>query len=72
MALSEEAGPSVARILIRRRRLIVCFRALAADLARLKVDVIVTGGSAATRPSQEATITIPIVMAQVYILLFAL
>src|SRR5215813_240931 len=28
IALSEDAGPSVARILIRRRRLIVCFRAL--------------------------------------------
>src|ERR1700681_2616823 len=33
MALSEEAGPSVARILIRRRRLMACFRGqrLAAD-----------------------------------------
>jgi putative ABC transport system substrate-binding protein len=38
--------------------------ALAAELVRLKVDVIVTGGSAATRPAKEATITIPIVMAQ--------
>src|SRR5436190_24261337 len=28
IALSEEAGPSVARILMRRRRLIVCFRVL--------------------------------------------
>src|SRR3954468_25050578 len=28
IALSEEAGPRVARILIRRRRLIVCFRVL--------------------------------------------
>src|SRR5258708_38423359 len=28
IALSEEAGPRVARILIRRRRLIVCFRGL--------------------------------------------
>src|ERR1700728_5362989 len=27
MALSEDAGPSVARILIRRRRLMACFRA---------------------------------------------
>ena len=36
MALSEEAGPSVARILIRRRRLMACFRArrLAADQTR--------------------------------------
>src|ERR1700724_3884888 len=36
MALSEEAGPSVARILIRRRRLMVWFRALrlAADQTR--------------------------------------
>src|SRR5712675_2919798 len=31
IALSEEAGPSVARILMRRRRLMVCFRAPAAD-----------------------------------------
>src|SRR5713101_5369245 len=31
IALSEEAGPSVARILMRRRRLMVCFRARAAD-----------------------------------------
>ena len=38
--------------------------ALAADLVRLKVDVIVTGGSPATRPAKEATATIPIVMAQ--------
>ena len=38
--------------------------ALAADLVRLKVDVIVTGGSGATRPAKEATKTIPIVMAQ--------
>jgi putative ABC transport system substrate-binding protein len=38
--------------------------ALAAELVRLNVDVIVTGGSAATRPAKEATITIPIVMAQ--------
>src|SRR6185295_11369238 len=28
IALSEEAGPRVARILMRRRRLILCFRAL--------------------------------------------
>jgi putative ABC transport system substrate-binding protein len=38
--------------------------ALAAELVRLKVDVIVTGGSTATRPAKEATNTIPIVMAQ--------
>src|SRR4030081_3144895 len=31
IALSEEAGPRVARILMRRRRLMACFRALAAD-----------------------------------------
>ena len=33
--------------------------ALAADLVRLKVDVIVTGGAGATRPAKEATATIP-------------
>ena len=38
--------------------------ALAAELVRLKVDVIVTGGQASTRPANEATRTIPIVMAQ--------
>jgi len=37
--------------------------ALAAELVRLKVDVIVTGGPAPTRPAKEATSTIPIVMA---------
>ena len=31
---------------------------------RLKVDVIVTSGTAATRAAKEATVTIPIVMAQ--------
>jgi putative tryptophan/tyrosine transport system substrate-binding protein len=36
----------------------------AAELARLKVDVIVTDGPAATRPAKEATSTIAIVMAQ--------
>ena len=36
----------------------------AAELVRLKVDVIVTDGPAATRPAKEATSTIPIVMAQ--------
>jgi ABC-type uncharacterized transport system substrate-binding protein len=38
--------------------------ALAAELVRLKVDVIVTGGSGATRLAKEATSTIPIVMSQ--------
>ncbi len=37
---------------------------LAAELVRLKVDAIVTGGAGATRPAKEATVTIPIVMAQ--------
>src|SRR5262249_26364612 len=35
---------------------------LAADLVRLKVDVIVTGGPTVTRAAKEATFTIPIVM----------
>ena len=35
---------------------------VAADLVRLKPDVIVTAGSAAIRPVQQATSTIPIVM----------
>jgi putative ABC transport system substrate-binding protein len=38
--------------------------ALAAELVRLKVDVIVTGGTTATRAAKEATVTIPIVMTQ--------
>ena len=38
--------------------------ALAAELVRLKVDVIVTIGSSVTRSAKEATSTIPIVMAQ--------
>src|SRR5262249_48256304 len=38
------------------------FPALAADLVRLKVDIIVTGGSSPTRAAKEATTTIPIVM----------
>ena len=38
--------------------------ALVAELLRLKVDVIVTGGPAPTRAAKEATTTIPIVMAQ--------
>jgi putative ABC transport system substrate-binding protein len=36
---------------------------LVAELVRLKVEVIVTGGSAATRAAQQTTRTIPIVMA---------
>src|SRR6266545_8047281 len=39
-------------------------RAIAAELGRLKVDVIVTVGSNATRAAKEATATIPIVMTQ--------
>src|SRR5687767_7535244 len=39
--------------------------AFAAELVRLKIDVIVTGGSIATRAAKEATVTIPIVMTQV-------
>jgi len=38
--------------------------ALAAELVRLKVDIIVSAGAAATRPAREATATIPIVMTQ--------
>jgi putative ABC transport system substrate-binding protein len=37
---------------------------LAAELVRLKVEVIVTGGPAVTRAVKEATATIPIVMTQ--------
>jgi putative ABC transport system substrate-binding protein len=40
------------------------FPEIAADLVRLNVDVIVTGGSGATRIAKTATKTIPIVMAQ--------
>jgi putative ABC transport system substrate-binding protein len=36
--------------------------ALVAELVRLKVDIIVSGGPAATRPAKEAISTIPIVM----------
>jgi putative ABC transport system substrate-binding protein len=36
--------------------------ALAAELVRLNVDIIVTAGTIATRPAKEATSTIPIVM----------
>jgi putative ABC transport system substrate-binding protein len=38
--------------------------ALAAELVRLKLDVIVTTGSTSTRAAKEATNTIPIVMTQ--------
>ena len=38
--------------------------ALAAELVRVKVEVIVTSGAIPTRHTQEATSTIPIVMAQ--------
>ena len=37
---------------------------LAAELVRLKIDVIVTTGPTSTRAAKEATVTIPIVMAQ--------
>jgi putative tryptophan/tyrosine transport system substrate-binding protein len=37
--------------------------ALVAELLRLKVDIIVTGGPSATRAAKEATSTIPIVIA---------
>ena len=37
---------------------------LAAELVRLKVEVIVTSGPAATRAAKEATVSIPIVTAQ--------
>src|SRR5262245_34685721 len=37
---------------------------MAAELVRLKVDVIVSGGPTVTRVLREATTTIPIVMAQ--------
>ena len=40
------------------------FPALAAEIVRLKVDIIVTAGPQATRPAKQATSTIPIVMAQ--------
>lgn len=39
-------------------------RALVAELLRLKVDVIVSGGPAVTRVVKEATSTVPIIMAQ--------
>ena len=39
--------------------------ALAAELVRLKVDIIITVGAPAARAAKEATVTIPIVMMQV-------
>src|SRR3989442_3619781 len=39
---------------------------LAAELVRLNVDVIVTGGSTSSGAAKEVTTTIPIVMAQVH------
>jgi putative tryptophan/tyrosine transport system substrate-binding protein len=36
--------------------------ALAAELVRLKIDVIITSGPSVTRAAKEATVTIPIVM----------
>jgi putative ABC transport system substrate-binding protein len=41
------------------------YPALAADLVRVQVDVIVAGGEAATQATQHATRTIPIVMSVV-------
>lgn len=38
--------------------------ALVAELTRLKVDIILSGGPEPTRVSKEATVTIPIVMTQ--------
>jgi putative ABC transport system substrate-binding protein len=38
--------------------------AFVAELVRLKVDIIVTGGPISTRRAKEATVSIPIVMAQ--------
>jgi ABC-type uncharacterized transport system substrate-binding protein len=38
--------------------------ALATELVRLKVDIILTAGPQATRPAKEVSSTIPIIMAQ--------
>ena len=48
---------------MQRKNLNACSE-LAAELVRLKVDIIVTGGPPATRAAKEATATIPIVMTQ--------
>ena len=45
--------------------------ALVAELTRLKVDIILSGGPEPTRVAKEATVTIPIVMTQDPILLEA-
>ena len=42
----------------------IAYPRFAAELVRLKVDVIVTSGAIPTRATKEATSTIPIVMAQ--------
>jgi ABC-type uncharacterized transport system substrate-binding protein len=55
---SHERGMDIDRMKIDRQR------ALAGELAHLKVDVIVTVGSGDTRAAKEATTTIPIVMIQ--------
>ncbi len=47
-----------------RREKPIALPELAAELVRLKVDIIVTAGPTATRAAKEATSTIPIVMAQ--------
>ena len=39
-------------------------RALAADLVRINLDIVVTGGSGPTRVLKEASSTIPIIMTQ--------
>jgi putative ABC transport system substrate-binding protein len=51
-------------LIIERRRKRDRERELAAELVRLKVDLIVTTGPTVTRAVKEATFTIPIVMAQ--------
>jgi putative ABC transport system substrate-binding protein len=38
---------------------------LAAELVRLKVDIIITAGAPAARAAKEATSTVPIVMTQI-------
>ena len=47
-----------------RRENRIAIPALAAELVRLKVDVIVSAGPTVTRAAKEATSTIPIVMTQ--------